>query len=44
MMRIGFIGHADPSIGVGLAVLWGLALVLTAWSLQLFWSGRRLKD
>jgi ABC-2 type transport system permease protein len=44
VIRIGFIGHADLSVGVGLAVLWGLAIVLTAWSLQLFWSGRRLKD
>ncbi len=44
VMRIGFIGHADLSAGVGLAVLWGMALVLTAWSLQLFRSGRRLKD
>jgi ABC-2 type transport system permease protein len=44
VMRIGFIGHADLSAGVGLAVLWGMAIVLTAWSLQLFWSGRRLKD
>ncbi len=44
VIRIGFIGHADLSAGVGLAVLWGLAIVLSVWSLQLFWSGRRLKD
>jgi ABC-2 type transport system permease protein len=44
VMRLGFIGHADLSAGVGLAVLWSMAIVLTAWSLQLFRSGRRLKD
>jgi ABC-2 type transport system permease protein len=43
VMRIGFIGTADLSAGSALAVLWGLALVLTAWSLALFHSGRRLK-
>ncbi len=44
MMRLGFLGHADmPAAGV-LAVLWGMALVLTGWSLSLFKSGKRLKD
>ena len=44
VMRIGFVGSADKSAGIGLAVLWSMAIVLTAWSLQLFRSGRRLKD
>jgi ABC-2 type transport system permease protein len=44
VMRISFIGHADISTGAVLAVLWGLAAILTAWSLQVFSSGRRLKD
>lgn len=42
-MRIGFDGHADLSAGAGLAVLWGMALLLTIWSLAMFRSGRRLK-
>jgi ABC-2 type transport system permease protein len=44
VIRIGFLGRADLSAGVALAVLWGMAILLTAWSLQLFKSGRRLKD
>jgi ABC-2 type transport system permease protein len=44
VIRIGFLGKADLPAGVALAVLWGMALVLTLWSLQLFHSGRRLKD
>jgi ABC-2 type transport system permease protein len=47
VMRIGFLGHADMPVGAALAVLavlWGMALVLTGWSLSLFRSGKRLKD
>ncbi len=44
VLRIGFIGHADISTGAVLAVLWGLAVTLTLWSLRLFKSARRLKD
>jgi ABC-2 type transport system permease protein len=44
VMRISFIGHADIPAGTVLPVLWGLALVLTVWSLSLFRSGKRLKD
>jgi ABC-2 type transport system permease protein len=44
VMRIGFVGHADIPAGTVLAVLWGLAVGLTAWSLSLFRSGKRLKD
>jgi ABC-2 type transport system permease protein len=43
VMRIGFDGHADLGAGAGLAVLWGMALLLTTWSLAMFRSGRRLK-
>jgi len=44
VLRISFVGRADFSTGAVLAVLWGLALGLTAWSLALFRSSRRLKD
>jgi ABC-2 type transport system permease protein len=44
VMRIGFLGHADMAAGATLAVLWGLALGLTVWSLSLFKSGKRLKE
>jgi ABC-2 type transport system permease protein len=44
VIRIGFLGRADLSAGVALGVLWGMAALLTAWSLQLFRSSRRLKD
>jgi ABC-2 type transport system permease protein len=44
VLRIGFLGHADMPAGSTLAVLWGLALVLTGWSLWLFRSGRKLRD
>jgi ABC-2 type transport system permease protein len=44
VMRIGFIGDADLRAGIALAVLWGMAVLLTVWSLALFRSGRRLKD
>jgi ABC-2 type transport system permease protein len=44
VLRISFIGHADISTGAVLAVLWGLAVSLTLWSLWLFRSARRLKD
>jgi ABC-2 type transport system permease protein len=43
-LRISFIGSGDVPAGTDLAVLWGMALVLTAWSLSLFRSGRKLKD
>ncbi|HWH94849.1 MAG TPA: ABC transporter permease [Baekduia sp.] len=43
VMRAGFDGHADLSAGAGLAVLRGMALLLTTWSLAMFRSGRRLK-
>jgi ABC-2 type transport system permease protein len=42
--RTSFIGTADISLGVDVAVLWGLGVVLSLWSLQLLRSGRRLKD
>jgi ABC-2 type transport system permease protein len=44
VLRTGFLGHADLPAGTALAVLWGLAVVLTAWSLWLFKTGHRLKD
>jgi ABC-2 type transport system permease protein len=43
-LRIGFLGSANISLGVDVAVLWGLALALSLWSLRLFHSARRLKD
>jgi ABC-2 type transport system permease protein len=43
-LRIGFLGSGDVKAWVALAVLWAIALVLTAFSLSLFHSGRRLKD
>jgi ABC-2 type transport system permease protein len=43
-LRIGFLGSGDIPAGVALSVLWGFALVLTAWSLLVFRSGRRLKQ
>jgi len=43
VMRVGCEGRADLSAGAGLAVLWGMALLLTTWSLAMFRSGRRLK-
>jgi ABC-2 type transport system permease protein len=43
-LRVGFLGHADVAAWVALTVLWGMAGALTAWSLALFRSGRRLKD
>jgi len=44
VLRIGFVGHADMAAGSTLALLWGLALGLTGWSLWLFRSGRKLRD
>jgi ABC-2 type transport system permease protein len=44
VLRIGFLGHADLPAGTALAVLWGMGLVLSAWSLWLFKTGRKLKD
>ncbi|MGO9955959.1 MAG: ABC transporter permease [Solirubrobacteraceae bacterium] len=43
-LRMSFLGRADISLGLDIAVLWWLALILSLWSLQLFRSGRRLKD
>lgn len=43
-LRIGFLGRGDISSSLALAVLWGLALVLSLWSLTIFRSGRRLKS
>lgn len=42
--RIGFLGHADVPGWAALAVVWVLALGLSAWSAVLFSRGRRLKD
>lgn len=42
--RIGFLGHADVPGWAALAVAWGLALGLSAWSAGLFARGHRLKD
>ncbi|HEX3802157.1 MAG TPA: ABC transporter permease [Solirubrobacteraceae bacterium] len=42
-LRIGFLGSGDVAPWIALAVLWGIAGALTAWSLALFRSGRRLK-
>ncbi len=44
VLRISFLGHADLPAGTALAVLWGMALVLTGWSLWVFKTGRRLRD
>ncbi len=41
--RIGFLGQADLSTGVVLAVTTGCAILLTGWSLLVFRSGARLK-
>jgi ABC-2 type transport system permease protein len=43
-LRISFLGSGEIPAGTDLAVLWGMALLLSAWSLLLFRSGRRLKD
>jgi len=42
--RTGFLGHADVSGWSALAVVWVLALGLSAWSARLFARGRTLKD
>jgi ABC-2 type transport system permease protein len=44
VLRIGFLGRADLPVGTALAVLWGMGLLLSAWSLWLFRTGRKLKD
>jgi ABC-2 type transport system permease protein len=44
VLRIGFLGHADLPAGTALGVLWGMALLLTIWSLWLFRTGHKLKD
>ncbi|CAM3931099.1 ABC transporter permease [Smaragdicoccus niigatensis] len=41
--RIGFLGSADVNPIVGLAVVWGAAVVLTGLSARLFATSRRLK-
>ncbi|GGY13335.1 hypothetical protein [Streptomyces anandii] len=38
--RIGFLGQGDVSAGWALAVVWGLAAPLTAWSAAMFATGR----
>jgi ABC-2 type transport system permease protein len=43
VLRIGFLGSADISAPLAIAVLWTVALLLTVWSLLLFRSGKRLK-
>jgi len=43
VLRIGFLGSGDVSAPLAVGVLWALALLLTAWSLLLFRSGKRLK-
>lgn len=42
-MRAGLLGQADLSAGVSLAVVFGVALVLTAWSFRLFHTANQLK-
>jgi len=42
-MRAGLLGHADVSAAISLGVVAGIALVLSAWSLSLFRSAKRLK-
>jgi ABC-2 type transport system permease protein len=44
LVRIAFLGRADTSTAVTLAILWGLAAVLSVWSLVVFRTGRTLKD
>ena len=41
--RIGFLGRGDLPVGVALAVVFGIAVVLSAWSLGVFRSGAQLK-
>jgi ABC-2 type transport system permease protein len=43
-LRIGFLGSGDIPAGVALGVLWAFAAALSAWSLLVFRSGRRLKQ
>ena len=38
--RIGFLGHGDVGAGWALAVVWGLAAALTAWSAAMFATDR----
>jgi ABC-2 type transport system permease protein len=42
-VRYGFLGHADVSVGLSLAVVAGLAVPAYLWSQWLFTSGRKLK-
>jgi ABC-2 type transport system permease protein len=42
-LRIGLLGRGDLSAGIALAVVLGVAVVLSAWSLAVFRSGTRLK-
>ncbi len=42
-LRLGFLGSADISAVLAVVVLWTVALLLTAWSLLLFRTGKRLK-
>jgi ABC-2 type transport system permease protein len=43
-LRYGFLGHADASVGLSLAVLTALAVPAYLWSQWLFTSGRKLKS
>jgi ABC-2 type transport system permease protein len=42
-LRIGLLGRGDLSAGIALAVVLGVAVALSAWSLAVFRSGARLK-
>ena len=42
-LRIGFLGRGDVPSGLALGVLYGLAVVLTGWSVLIFRSGSLLK-
>jgi ABC-2 type transport system permease protein len=42
-LRIGFLGRGDVPSGLALGVVYGLAVVLTGWSVLIFKSGSLLK-
>ncbi len=43
-LRIGMLGSGDIPVARALTVVWGVALLLSAWSLRLFRRGQGLKD
>lgn len=43
VLRAGMLGRADLNSGIALGVSFGIALALTAWSLQVFRTGSQLK-